>query len=260
MGWEYTIAGFVVGFIVGLTGVGGGSLMTPILVIMFGIKPAIAVGTDLLYAAVTKSGGVFVHHGRGNVDWRIVGLLACGSIPATCASLYLLHYLEQAGIDYDRLITVMLSIALILTSAVLLFKNPLQRLSRNEQFDTVRALHRRARTPLTVAAGALLGFLVTLSSVGAGALGTAFLYFLYPGLRPITIIGTDLAHAVPITAIAGLGHVELGTVNFMLLLSLLAGSLPGIYLGSHTGTRLPDGVVRPILAVMLFSVGVRMVV
>jgi len=260
MGWDYTITGFVVGFIIGLTGVGGGSLMTPILVIGFGIKPAIAVGTDLLYAAVTKSGGVFVHHGRGNVDWRIVGLLACGSIPATFTSLYLLRYLEQAGIDYDRLITVMLSIALILTSAVLLGKNRLYRLSRNEQFDAVRTLHRRARTPMTVMAGAIIGLLVTLSSVGAGALGAAILFFLYPRRKPITIIGTDLAHAVPITAIAGLGHAELGTVNFMLLLSLLSGSLPGIWLGSHAGTRLPDGIVRPILAVMLFSVGIRMVV
>lgn len=257
---DYTIAGFVVGFIIGLTGVGGGSLMTPILVILFGIKPAIAVGTDLLYAAVTKCGGVFVHHGRGTVEWKIVGLLACGSIPATIASLFLLGYLERAGIDYDRLITVMLSIALILTSSVLLFRNQLHRLSRNEQFDAIRTLHRHACVPMTVAAGAMIGFLVTLSSVGAGALGAAILFFLYPRLKPITIVGTDLAHAVPITAIAGLGHAQLGTVNFALLVSLLIGSLPGIYLGSHTGARLPDRVVRPILALMLFSVGIRMVV
>jgi len=258
MDFNFTIAGFAVGFIIGLTGVGGGSLMTPILVLLFGIKPAIAVGTDLLYAAVTKGGGVFVHQRRGTVDWQIVGLLGCGSIPATIAALFLLQHLERAGIDYDRLITVMLSIALILTSSVLLFKDRLQKLSRNEQFDAIRTLHRRAQRPMTVAAGAAIGFLVTLSSVGAGALGAAILFFLYPRLRPITIIGTDLAHAVPITLIAGLGHAQLGTVDFTLLASLLLGSLPGIYLGSHTGAKLPDYIVRPLLAVMLFSVGLRM--
>lgn len=259
MDLAYTLAGFLVGFIVGLTGVGGGSLMTPILVLVFSIKPAVAVGTDLLYAAVTKGGGVFVHHGRGTVEWKIVGLLACGSVPATFGSVFLLKYLETAGIDYDRLITVMLSIALILTSSVLLFRNQLQRASRDERLDAVRALHRRARRPITVLAGALIGFLVTLSSVGAGALGAAILFFLYPRLRAVTIVGTDLAHAVPITAIAGLGHAHLGTVDYPLLASLLVGSLPGIYLGSHAGANLPDNVVRPILAVMLFAVGVRMV-
>lgn len=260
MDLQYTLAGFVVAFIIGLTGVGGGSLMTPILVILFSIKPAVAVGTDLLYAAITKGSGVLVHQRRGNVDWAVVGLLACGSIPATLLSLYLLRQLEHAGVDYDHLITVMLSIALILTSSVLLFKNPLYRLSLNESFDAVRALHRRARTPMTIIAGALIGLLVTFSSVGAGALGAAILFFLYPRRKAITIVGTDLAHAVPITAIAGLGHAQLGTVNYPLLFSLLLGSLPGIYLGSHTGARLPERVMRPLIAVMLFSVGVRMVV
>lgn len=258
MDLAYTVAGFLVGFIIGLTGVGGGSLMTPILVLVFAIKPAVAVGTDLLYAAVTKGGGVFVHHRRGTVEWKIVGLLASGSIPATLASVYLLKQLEDAGIDYNHLITVMLSVALILTSSVLLFRNKLQQASRAEQFDAIRALHRRIRGPMTVFAGALIGFLVTLSSVGAGALGAAILLFLYPRLRAVTIVGTDLAHAVPITAIAGLGHAHLGTVNYLLLGSLLVGSLPGIYLGSHAGARLPDKIVRPILAIMLFLVGVRM--
>lgn len=258
MDLAYTFAGFVVGFIIGLTGVGGGSLMTPILVLVFGIKPAVAVGTDLLYAAVTKGGGVFVHHSRGTVQWPLVGLLACGSIPATFASVYLLKHLEAAGIDYDRLITVMLSIALILTSLVLLFRNQLHKASQAERFDAIRTLHRRARGPMTVVSGALIGFLVTLSSVGAGALGAAILFFLYPRLRAATIVGTDLAHAVPITAIAGIGHAHLGTVNYILLASLLVGSLPGIYLGSHAGARMPDRIIRPILAVMLLLVGVRL--
>lgn len=254
----YTIAGFIVGFIVGLTGVGGGSLMTPILVLVFSIKPAVAVGTDLLYAAVTKSGGVFVHQHRGTIEWKIVGLLAMGSIPATILSVLLLKGLDNAGINYDKVITYTLSLALILTSLVILFKDPIQALSQNERFQAIRSMHRRLQSPMTIIAGALIGVLVTLSSVGAGALGAAILFFLYPRMRAITIIGTDLAHAVPITAIAGLGHVHIGTVDFLLLGSLLIGSLPGIYLGSHTGANLPEKIIRPILASMLLLIGLRM--
>lgn len=254
----YTIAGFAVGFIIGLTGVGGGSLMTPILVLVFSFKPAVAVGTDLLYAAITKSGGIFVHHAKGTIAWHIVGLLATGSVPATILSVFLLKYLDTTGIDYNRIITVTLSIALILTSLVLLFKNQLQALGRNEQLRAIQILHKKWRKPMTIAAGAVIGVLVTLSSVGAGALGAAVLFFLYPRMRPITIIGTDLAHAIPITTIAGLGHMHLGTVDFLLLGSLLIGSLPGVYLGSHLGTKLPDKIIRPILGSMLLLIGVRL--
>lgn len=210
MEFGYSIAGFIVGFIVGMTSVGGGSLMTPILVLFFAIKPAV-------------------------------------------------KYLEQAGINYDKLITSSLSIALILTSIVLLFKDRLQRLGQNERFDTIRALHRQLQTPMTIIAGVILGILVTLSSVGAGALGAAILFFLYPRLPSIKIIGADIAHAVPLTAVAGLGHMHLGTIDFTILAMLLAGSLPGIYLGSHFATRLPERVVRPALAAMLFLIGIRFV-
>lgn len=256
--FAYTVAGFAVGFIVGLTGVGGGSLMTPLLVLLFNFKPAVAVGTDLLYAAITKSGGIFVHHRKGNVDWRIVRLLATGSVPASLLSLLLLRHLDSAGINYDRMITLVLALALILTSMVLLFRGQIEAISQRETLEVVRSLHRRLRTPMTVTAGALIGFFVTISSVGAGALGAAILFFLYPRMRPITIVGTDIAHAVPITAIAGVGHAHLGTVDYTLLINLLLGSLPGIYIGSHTGARLPDHVVRPILAGMLLLIGVRM--
>lgn len=256
--FAYTLAGFAVGFIVGLTGVGGGSLMTPLLVLLFNFKPAVAVGTDLLYAAITKSGGIFVHHSKGNVDWHIVRLLASGSVPASLLSLLLLRHLDATGVNYDRMITLVLAVALVLTSLVLLFRGQMEVVSRRENLEFVRVLHRRMRTPMTVIAGALIGFFVTLSSVGAGALGAAILFFLYPRMRPITIVGTDIAHAVPITAIAGLGHAHLGTVDYTLLVSLLMGSLPGIYLGSHTGTHLPDHVVRPILAGMLLLIGIRM--
>lgn len=260
MDFAFTLAGFTVGFIVGMTGVGGGSLMTPLLVLVFGIQPAVAVGTDLLYAAITKCGGIFVHNKKGSIEWRIVGLLSLGSIPASLAAVSLLKYLEKAGIDYSSLITSTLSIALILTSVVLLFKEPLQRLGQNERFDAIRTLHRQLQVPITIIAGILLGFLVTLSSVGAGALGAAILFFLYPRLPSIRIVGTDLAHAVPLTAVAGLGHVHLGTIDYHILLALLVGSLPGIYIGSHVANHLPEKFLRPALASMLLLIGVRLAI
>lgn len=260
MDLTFSMAGFLVGFIVGMTGVGGGSLMTPILVLGFSIKPIIAVGTDLLYAAITKSGGIFVHNKKGTIEWRIVGLLALGSLPSSLIAVFLLKHLEDAGINYNGLITSSLSVALILTSIVLLFKNKLHQLGQNERFDAIRALHRQLRVPMTVIAGIILGFLVTLSSVGAGALGAAILFFLYPRLPSIRIVGTDLAHAVPLTAVAGLGHLHLGTIDFYMLLSLIIGSLPGIYIGSHIATRLPEKIVRPILASMLMVIGLRLAI
>lgn len=256
----YTVTGFLVGFVVGLTGVGGGSLMTPILVLGFSISPAIAVGTDLLYAAVTKSGGIFVHHARNTIDWDIVKLLSAGSIPSTCISLFVLKNMLASSIDYDNVITTILSIALILTSLVLLFKGPIQKLSQNERLSSIKTFHRQLRKPLTVFSGVLIGFLVTLSSVGAGALGAAILFFLYPRMRAISIVGTDLAHAVPITAIAGLGHAHLGTVDYMLLGNLLIGSIPGIYIGSNLGLYLPEKIMRPVLASMLFMIGIRLAI
>ena len=257
MDFAYTLAGFVVGFIVGLTGVGGGSLMTPILVLGFGISPIIAVGTDLLYAAITKCGGIFVHHKNSTIEWRIVGLLSLGSIPSALISILVLKFLGEAGINYEKLITTTLSIALILTSLVLLFKVRLQQLSQTESLDSIRVIHRRYRKPMTVISGIIIGTLVTFSSVGAGALGAAILFFLYPRIRAVSIVGTDLAHAVPITAIAGLGHYHLGSVDGSLLLFLLLGSLPGIYIGSHLGSRLPEKIMRPALASMLLMIGIR---
>ncbi|MCZ6804954.1 MAG: sulfite exporter TauE/SafE family protein [Proteobacteria bacterium] len=255
----FIISGFIVGFIVGMTGVGGGSLMTPILVLKFGISPAIAVGTDLLYAAITKSGGVFVHNKRGNIQWKIVGLLSLGSIPAAICSIFIIKKLDANGINYDDLIMTTLSIALILTALFLMTKDFLHKLSEKEQFDAIKIIHRKLRTPVTIFAGVLIGTLVTISSVGAGVIGAAFLFFLYPRFKAIQIVATDLAHAIPITAIAGIGHAHIGTVNYILLGSLLIGSLPGIYLGSHFGTFLPDKIMRPFLASMLLVIGIRLV-
>lgn len=257
MDFAFVFSGFAVGLIIGLTGVGGGSLMTPLLVLGFGIAPAIAVGTDLLYAAITKAGGIWVHQRRGNIDWGIVGLLAIGSLPSSLLMIRVLDYLNSRGVDYEPLITSTLGVALILTSLVLLLKARLLALSEHENFTAVRAAHRRLQKPMTIAAGAIIGALVALSSVGAGALGAASLFFLYPRLRTISIVGTDLAHAVPLTAIAGLGHVHLGTVDFVLLGSLLIGSLPGIYLGGYLGTHVPDRIMRAALASLLLLIGLR---
>ncbi len=256
MDFLYTISGFVVGFIVGLTGVGGGSLMTPLLVLMFGIVPATAVGTDLLYAAITKMGGVWVHGRRSNVDWKIVGLLASGSLPASLVTVWALKKYAVETASFNSLITTMLGIALILTALVLIFREWLQKFVKHHAGELWHEAHPVAAT---VATGLLLGVLVTISSVGAGALGVAALTFLYPRLSAVKIVGTDIAHAVPLTAVAGLGHMALGPGDFILLGSLLLGSLPGIYLGSHVSVKVPERVLRQILASMLVLIGGRLV-
>lgn len=257
MDWLYTFSGFIVGFVVGVTGVGGGSLMTPVLVLMFGIAPATAVGTDLLYASLTKMGGSWVHGRRGTVDWKVVKLLAMGSLPAALLSMALLHYLALDEKHLKSLITSVLSVALLLTAAALLFKPYLIKLGRRPD-GVMFELHAHHLTGATILTGAILGVLVTISSVGAGALGVVVLLFLYPRAPMAKIVGTDIAHAVPLTLIAGLGHAALGTVNYGLLGSLLLGSLPGIYLGSHLGIKIPDHVLRPILATMLTTIGVKL--
>ena len=257
MDWLYTFSGFIVGFVVGVTGVGGGSLMTPVLVLMFGIAPATAVGTDLLYASLTKMGGSWVHGRRGTVDWKVVKLLAMGSLPAALLSMALLHYLALDEKHLKSLITSVLSVALLLTAAALLFKPYLIKLGRRPD-GVMFELHAHHLTGATILTGAVLGVLATISSVGAGALGVVVLLFLYPRAPMAQIVGTDIAHAVPLTLIAGLGHAALGTVNYGLLGSLLLGSLPGIYLGSHLGIKIPDHVLRPILATMLTIIGVKL--
>ena len=257
MDWLYTLSGFIVGFVVGVTGVGGGSLMTPVLVLVFGIAPATAVGTDLLYASLTKMGGSWVHGRRGTVDWKVVKLLAMGSLPAALLSMALLHYLALDEKHLKTLITSVLSIALLLTAAALLFKPYLIKLGRRPD-GVMFELHAHHLTGATILTGAILGVLVTISSVGAGALGVVVLLFLYPRAPMAKIVGTDIAHAVPLTLIAGLGHAALGTVNYGLLGSLLLGSLPGIYLGSHLGIKIPDQVLRPILATMLIIIGIKL--
>jgi uncharacterized membrane protein YfcA len=260
----YSASGFAVGLLVGITGVGGGSLMTPLLVFLFGFQPAVAVGTDLLYAAITKTGGVFVHHGKHqSVDWRVVGLLSAGSLPLAIATLLVIRYLMSIGTEVTGAISYSLGIALILTSSALLLRAALLR-GRSREVDHDASMLSSARfngmeIPSTILTGAVLGVLVTLSSVGAGALGTVALLFLYPRASTLKIVGTDLAHAIPLTAVAGIGHWLLGNVNFVLLGSLLIGSLPGIWIGSHLSAKIPEQWLRPFLAVILMIIGLKFV-
>lgn len=258
------ISGLLVGFLVGLTGVGGGSLMTPILVFIFGYAPKAAVGTDLLFAAITKTGGVLVHHGKHrSVDWKIVGLLCLGSLPSALFLIYLLETHFSKDESLTATITFTLGIALIFTSLALFLRNRVMRRHLTDQTAKERKTHGerfgRLQPYLTVFTGVILGVLVTLSSVGAGALGTIALLFLYPRLATVRVVGTDLAHAIPLTTVAGLGHLHMGNVDGQLLGSLLIGSLPGIYLGSLLSARVPESVLRPILASILMLIGMKFV-
>lgn len=277
----YIVSGLFVGVLVGLTGVGGGSLMTPLLVFLFGFKPATAVGTDLLFAALTKTNGVWIHHTKhSSVDWRIVRWLSLGSLPFAVATLYVLQHLIAVGKETTGMITLTLGIALLLTAASILVRSILIRRSEKNNVTIVlevdneaelaleeegkideiqRGRFDRWQIPATVLTGAVLGVLVTLTSVGAGALGTVVLLFLYPKMLTVKVVGTDLAHAIPLTAVAGFGHWMLGNVDFVLLGSLLIGSLPGIWVGSHLSAKLPERFLRPILAILLLVIGLKFV-
>lgn len=250
----YIFAGAGVGFAVGLTGVGGGSLMTPLL-LLFGFPTHIAIGTDLIYASVTKAGGVLTHHRQMTVDWLIVRRLAMGSLPASLLTIAVLSWVFQDPEQYRGILLSTLGVMLILTSAVLLMRRRLQ--VWHDKVGSASPWLDRNRPALTVASGALLGICVTLSSVGAGAFGAAVLFLLYPALTSVRVVGTDLAHAVPLTLIAGLGHWHLGHIDWMLLASLLVGSLPAIHLGSRLAKQVPDRLLQSGLASLLMLIGVK---
>lgn len=249
----HILAGFTVGLLVGLTGVGGGSLMTPILLMLFNQPAAVAVGTDLLYASITKSVGIFAHGKLGNIDWHIVKRLALGSIPASLLTSFYLSKMDIFSTDAVVTIKFWLGIALMLTSISVIFRNQLASFSKNEH------LIPPSLTPmLTILLGICLGFLVTLTSVGAGALGVTALLMLYPKTPIAKVIGSDVAHAVPLTLFAGLGHATIGTVDYTLLGTLLIGSIPGIWIGSHLSTKVADHWLRLLLAIILVYVGQRL--
>lgn len=254
--WLYIASGALVGFCVGLTGVGGGSLMTPILILLFGFAPVTAVGTDQLFASMTKSVGSLVHGFNRTVDWRVVGRLASGSVPAAIVTLAGLYYLKVSGGAANALVTKVLSVALLFTAASLVLRPWIIRLYKARFGSLGRPLTVR----LTVLTGVVLGVLVSLTSVGAGALGVTALILLYPDLPIGRIVGSDVAHAVPLTLVAGLGHWLQGSVNLGLLVSLLIGSVPGILVGSYLVPKLPEIVLRLILAAILLVVSVRFLI
>jgi uncharacterized membrane protein YfcA len=241
--------------LVGMTGVGGGSLMTPLLVLLFGFHPATAVGTDLLYASVTKTVGTVVHGKQRTVDWRIVAGLAMGSVPAAILTLLVMSRAGAMSASAATVLNLLLGVALLLTGASVFFRPWILRWAGHH----IHAMEQRKLRRWTIALGATLGVLVSVTSVGAGALGTTALLILYPRLPVAKIAASDIAHAVPLTLIAGLGHWWLGSVDFSLMVALLAGSIPGIILGSLLSSRSSDGVLRPILAITLLIVGFRLV-
>jgi uncharacterized protein len=246
----FVVSGFGVGLLVGMTGVGGGSLMTPLLILLFGIHPATAVGTDLLYAAATKTLGSATHAWAKSIHWPAVIRLACGSIPASIVTLFVLWQLDLNGESSRSLVNLVLCFALVLTSASLIFRKAIMERYRwrSEQLDpatTARA---------TVLVGAALGVLVSISSVGAGAVGVTALLLLYPKLPMARIVGSDIAHAVPLTLVAGFGHWATGAIDWRLMGVLLLGSLPGIVIGSYFANRVPETALRVVLAATLILV------
>lgn len=253
----FALAGLVVGTAVGATGVGGGSLMTPILILFYGISPAIAVGTDLLYASISKAFGAALHGRNGSLDWPIVGWLAAGSVPAALLTLLFLRSQAQ-GESLDSLIKLTLSIAIILTAGFALLQERLLKYTRAHHVNRARAWVARWQRPLTLLSGVLIGALVTISSVGAGVIGMMLLLLLYPGHSPIRLVGSDLAHAVLITAIAGAGHAGLGTVDYGMLGGLLLGALPGIWFGTRIAFRLDDRALKRSISGLLVFIGLTM--
>ena len=256
----FVLAGFMVGFIVGLTGVGGGSLMTPILIFFFNVKPYLAVGTDLLFAAFTKMGGTVKLARAKVIDWPVVLHLSAGSIPAALVTLWVLHRLGPANPVVQGYMTMTLGIALLLTAAATLYKavrgkSTPAAIVKGQETRAAQARH----WSLPLLFGAIIGTLVTLTSVGAGAIGVTVLMILYPMLPLPRIVAADIAYAVPLTLVAGLGHASLGSVDWRLLGNLLIGSLPGIWIGSHLILKPPERVIRSLLSVLLAYAGVKLI-
>ena len=254
MDWIAVISGFTVGAIVGVTGVGGGSLMTPLLLGVFKLNPAVAIGTDLWFAALTKTSGAVAHHRHGHVDRRIAKLLLAGSVPAALATVAWMHATGPTR-AWASALTVSLGAALLLTAVVVANRPAWQTLGLKLE----AWIPERRKPLLTVLVGALLGLLVTLSSIGAGALGATLILLLYPRLPAQRVVGTDIAYAVPLTLVAGIGHATLGHIDWGLLAALLAGSLPGIWLGARLTKGMPDKLVRTLLAGSLAVAGLKVI-
>ncbi|HYA66199.1 MAG TPA: sulfite exporter TauE/SafE family protein [Burkholderiaceae bacterium] len=269
---EFIVSGALVGLIVGATGVGGGSLMTPLLTLAFGVPAQVAVGTDLLFASITKSGGAWTYARRGHVCWPIVAWLALGSGPAALLTLAAVHQWQPDAVQFNALLRPVLGLALLLTAVAIAVQPQIRMLGARAAAGSAAAFATgdkasaiatagadgSLRPVQTLTVGALIGVLVTLTSVGAGAIGVVALLFLYPAMPARQLVAADIAHAVPLTLIAGLGHVALGTVDWEMLLALLVGSLPAIHVGARLAGRLPERILRGLLASMLLLIGVRL--
>jgi uncharacterized membrane protein YfcA len=253
---SYVVSGFAVGVLVGLTGVGGGSLMTPLLTLLFGIHPSVAVGTDLAFASATKTAGTFAHRFKGTVRWDIVRRLSYGALPAAVVTTLLLKHFGAVSDGMSLVIRYSIAISVFLTVIALLFKSKLQAwLNAHPE----RQLQGLELSRATILAGTVLGTLVTISSIGAGAVGATLLVLLYPRLSPAEIAGTDIAYAVPLTAIAAFGHWWLGSIDWNLLGALLLGSVPGITIGSLAARAVPEKFLRGLLAITLTSVALKLI-
>lgn len=256
MDLHFVASGFAVGLLVGMTGVGGGSLMTPLLTLLFGVTPAVAVGTDLAFASLTKSVGTFTHRLRGTVHWEIVRRLCIGALPAAFLASIALKHFGTLNKEIGQVIRYSIAGSVFLTVIALLFK---RKMLAWITADPHRQLQGRALHNATILTGAVLGTLVTISSIGAGAIGATVLVMLYPRLTAAEVAGTDIAYAVPLTAIAAIGHWWLGSINWTLLLTLLVGSVPGITLGAYAARAVPERLLRAILACTLVAVAVKLV-
>lgn len=257
MDLAYSLAGAFVGFLVGLTGVGGGSVMAPILILLFGFSPAVAIGTDLWFAAITKTAGGFIHHRLGSPDWKIVGRLALGSLPAAALTLLWLAQYHGGRLESDLLMK-LLGAALLVIAVLILARDRIVRPLRRLR-DRMGPRLRNHQFMATVTGAIAVGCLVTLTSVGAGALVAVMLALVYPlRMNARTIVGTDIVHAIPLTLVAAVGHSWLGNVDGWLLASLLLGSIPGIIAGSLVAGKISDNLVRVALAVMLIASSLKM--
>jgi hypothetical protein len=253
---SYVVSGFAVGLLVGLTGVGGGSLMTPLLTLLFGINPTVAVGTDLAFASITKTAGTFAHRYRGTVHWDIVKRLCIGALPAAVVATLTLKQFGALDQEIGQIIRYSIAGSVLLTVVALLFRSRMQAWINAHPENQLQG---NALVGATIAAGAILGALVTVSSIGAGAIGATLLVLLYPRLSPAEIAGTDIAYAVPLTAIAAFGHWWLGSIHWELLAMLLLGSVPGITIGSLAARAVPEKILRVLLATTLTGVAAKLV-
>ena len=254
MDWIAIVSGFGVGAIVGMTGVGGGSLMTPLLLSVFKLNPAVAIGTDLWFAAITKTAGSIAHHDAGHVDWRITRWLLAGSIPASLGTIALMH---QTGLTkgWASALTFSLGIALLLTALTVAYRQAWHAVGLRLE----RWIPEGRKPALTLLCGLVLGVLVSLSSIGAGAIGATLIMLLYPRLESHRVVGTDIAHAVPLTLVAGIGHASLGHVDWSLLGALLIGSVPGIWIGAKLTRVMPERLVRTLLCISLVTAGLKVI-